>query len=228
MALPSEEEDAEAAFQARDTTGGHFMSQTERSARAVSRYLPSSAIGKARLSRPRIGIGGARAAGSAIERRPIRLTRRRAVPRVERTCDRHSLAAGGVNAEVVLVGRRRLKVWGPPATFKILFRVPTRRCPPTRTEHGGGVAASSRTSEAESFWAPAGNANRARQATGTHTGPRVPSLARRWHSAVSWREAGSGVATPGRTRRISRRLSCRAARTLFLVFRMFGVWTESR
>lgn len=44
MAPPSEEDDAEAAFQARDTTGGHFMSQTERSARAVSRCFASSAI----------------------------------------------------------------------------------------------------------------------------------------------------------------------------------------
>lgn len=47
LALVASEEDeaeAEAACQARETTGGHFMSHTERSARAVSRYFASSPI----------------------------------------------------------------------------------------------------------------------------------------------------------------------------------------
>lgn len=37
-------EEAEAPSQAWETTGGHFMSHTERSARAVSRYLATSPI----------------------------------------------------------------------------------------------------------------------------------------------------------------------------------------
>lgn len=48
-AAASEEEEEEAAAvaascQARETTVGHFMSHTERSARAVSRFFASSAI----------------------------------------------------------------------------------------------------------------------------------------------------------------------------------------
>lgn len=43
LGFPSPE-DAEAPCQAWETTGGHFMSHTERSARAVSRYLASSPI----------------------------------------------------------------------------------------------------------------------------------------------------------------------------------------
>jgi hypothetical protein len=66
-------EDEEAACHAWETTGGHFMSHTERSARAVSRYfaasspiLPASRRGGSRD----LGVGGslsggARASGSA-------------------------------------------------------------------------------------------------------------------------------------------------------------------
>jgi len=53
LALAGSEEEAEAACQARETTGGHFMSHTERSARAVSRYLASSAIVLAAAARLR-------------------------------------------------------------------------------------------------------------------------------------------------------------------------------